>query len=116
MSSEHSSGRLLAPLALIAVTLVIAVLVAGSMGGSDSAPVVSDPVETTSGSSSTSTQGSQTGSRRGENLPQRNYVVKPGDNFEAISTKTGIPTDKLLELNPDLDPQALISGQKVRLR
>ena len=112
MSSESSSGRLLAPLALIAVTLVVLVMVARSLGGSDPAPVVSDPVDGTP----TETRQESTGGRKGGDLPQKTYVVKPGDNFEAISSKTGIPTDELLELNPDLDPQALISGQKVRLR
>jgi LysM repeat protein len=42
--------------------------------------------------------------------------VEPGDTLTTISDKTGIGVDKLTELNPDLDPQALISGEQVKLR
>ena len=46
----------------------------------------------------------------------RFYTVKTGDTLAAIAETVGVPVDTLLELNPDLDPQALVSGQKIRLR
>jgi LysM repeat protein len=44
------------------------------------------------------------------------YTVKTGDTLASISEKTGVSVEKLQELNPQLDPQALVSGQKIKLR
>ena len=44
------------------------------------------------------------------------YVVKTGDTLGSIAEKTGVTVEKLQELNPELDPQALVSGQKIKLR
>jgi LysM repeat protein len=43
------------------------------------------------------------------------YTVKPGDTLEGISAKTGISVDELRTLNPDVDPQALVSGSKLTI-
>ena len=34
----------------------------------------------------------------------------------SIAEKTGVSVERLQELNPELDPQALLSGQKINLR
>lgn len=44
------------------------------------------------------------------------YTVKRGDTLAGIAERTGIPIEKLQELNPQLDPQSLVSGQKIKLR
>ena len=44
------------------------------------------------------------------------YTVKTGDNLGSISEKTSVPIEDLQELNPELDPQALVSGQKIKLK
>jgi len=46
----------------------------------------------------------------------RAYTVKEGDSLSAIAERTGIPVDRIEQLNPDLDPQALTIGQKLKLR
>jgi len=46
----------------------------------------------------------------------RVYVVKRGDALAEISQKTGIGEDRLMALNPTLDPLALVPGQRIRLR
>ena len=48
----------------------------------------------------------------------RQYTLKPGarDTLVSISEATGIELDDLVALNPDIDPQALIAGQRVSLR
>jgi LysM repeat protein len=46
----------------------------------------------------------------------RTYTVKTGDTLGLIAERTGVPVERLLELNPDLDPQALVAGQKITLR
>ena len=44
------------------------------------------------------------------------YIVKEGDTLGSIAEKTGKSVEELQELNPELDPQALVTGQEVRLR
>jgi len=49
-------------------------------------------------------------------LPDEFYVVKAGDTLAGIAQTTGVPVEMLQELNPNLDPQALVSGQRIRLK
>jgi LysM repeat protein len=44
------------------------------------------------------------------------YFVQPGDSLSTIAEKEGVDLDTLEQLNPDLDPQVLSAGQRVRLR
>jgi hypothetical protein len=44
------------------------------------------------------------------------WIVHSGDTLGEISVKTGIDETTLLQLNPDLDPQALLEGQRIALR
>jgi LysM repeat protein len=46
----------------------------------------------------------------------RVYVVKRGDALGAISERTGVSTDRMMALNPKLDPLALVPGQRIRLQ
>lgn len=55
--------------------------------------------------------------RKGEKALARGYyVVQEGDTLAQIAEDTGFELDELVELNPQLDPQALIAGERVRLR
>ena len=107
--SHRSPARFLAPIALVAVTIaLIMVLTSSGLGGDD------DSEDSRAGSGRTAT--TATAERRQRRTQQRTYVVKQGDTLEAIAERTGVPLQQLLERNPDLDPQALIPGQRVRLR
>jgi LysM repeat protein len=44
------------------------------------------------------------------------WIVHSGDTLGEISVKTGIDQNTLLQLNPDVDPQALLEGQRIALR
>lgn len=46
----------------------------------------------------------------------KNYEVRSGDTLSAIADKTGVEMSRIEELNPEVDPQALIEGQKLKLR
>ena len=48
--------------------------------------------------------------------PKRIYVVRAGDTLGAIATRTGIPLDRLVSLNPKVSPTALFIGEKLNLR
>jgi LysM repeat protein len=119
-TAKRTPARVLAPLALVAFGVALFIIVASTGGGND------EP------SNSSATQQEQRDlelakerarrqksdeRREGQGkLPTGIYVVKTGDTLGAIAEKTGIPVERLQELNPELDPQALVSGQKIKLR
>ena len=106
--TRRSSARLLAPIAL--VTSFIALFVVVTSGGSDG--------ETDQGPKATRTESSQkpktTTTKRPEKV-RRTYIVKPGDTPSGIADSVGISLDTLLELNPDVAPQLLSPGQRLKL-
>lgn len=95
-----ASARLIAPIGVIAIAIVVLFVIASSLGGSDS----------------NNGEGRSGGPAKSRKTDEKFYVVEPGDSLTSISRKTGVSIDRLSKLNRDLDPQALISGQKVRLR
>ena len=46
---------------------------------------------------------------------RRIYTVKPGDTPSGIAEATGVTLEQLEEANPDLDPQLLAPGQRIRI-
>ena len=102
----RSSLRYLAPIALVVVFIAVIVVVASSGGGGSNS---GGPTNRTS------TAARQSATQPGR-ITRRTYVVKPGDSLLAIAQKTGVPTDQLQRLNPDIDPQVLVPGQRLRLR
>lgn len=71
----------------------------------------------TSSHSATSTATGTSGSTK--HKPQkttRYYVVKSGDNLTSIAAKTGVSVTAIEALNRNLDPNALQTGQRLRLR
>lgn len=101
--SRSIVARVLAPLALVVVAIVVIVLISNTLD------------DATSGG----------GERRGDNPPARTqpqeqgpatYVIEPGDTLETIAEETGVSVDRLLDLNPGIDPQALPSGAELNLR
>jgi LysM repeat protein len=55
--------------------------------------------------------------RQQRRAPQRTfYRVRLNDTLGLIAEQTGVPVERIEELNPELDPQNLIVGQRIRLR
>jgi len=48
--------------------------------------------------------------------PPRFYVIRPGDTLSGIAVKTHVPLSQLELLNPGVNPSALQTGQRLRLR
>ena len=94
--------RLLAPLGVAILGIVVVFVIATSFGGSDS-------------DKGGGGRGGSGGAAKAK-TDEKFYTVEPGDSLTSISDKTGVGVEKLTQLNPDLDPQALISGQRVKLR
>jgi LysM repeat protein len=46
----------------------------------------------------------------------KTYEVQSGDTLTSIAHATGVPVAVILKLNPGVDPQILISGEKLKLR
>ncbi len=44
------------------------------------------------------------------------YIVQPGENLTGISSKTGVGVGAIEAMNPNLDPNTLQAGQRLRLR
>ncbi len=130
--TRRSPARLLAPLALVASVVAVLMIVSGS--GDDETSRRPAPSTSTESAGATTgsdlggeqTVGAQTGSGfeddsggRAAAPPQSSrsvHVVRAGDNLTTIAEQTGIPVARLLELNPDVDPQALVLGQRIKLR
>jgi hypothetical protein len=114
-AQRQSSVRLLAPasLALFAVVFLIVVVASLGDGGGESNTSTDQPAGASERRADRQRDRSREPGQRGS---PRFYTVKPGDNLAAIAQETGVPLEELRTLNPELDPQGLVSGQRVRLR
>ena len=114
---EPSPLRILAPAALVVFALALLLVIVTSGGGEDPQPTASKKADK---ARDLGAPKKQTTTSTTETTPsatsKASYVVKTGDTLGSIAETTGVPVSKLQELNPELDPQALVSGQKIRLR
>ncbi|MBA3422491.1 MAG: LysM peptidoglycan-binding domain-containing protein [Thermoleophilaceae bacterium] len=105
--------RILAPVSVgvFAVAIIAILIASGALSGGNSA----DPA------------GGQAGERRGDRNESRGaarersrgpatYTVQAGDTLGSIAEDTGVSEERLQELNPQLDPQTLATGQRINLR
>jgi LysM repeat protein len=102
----RSPARFLAPLALVAFAFALFSILGG--GGGDGGE---QPANTTSEPAATATATKTPAAKRKRKV----YVVKPGDTPSGIAEKTGVSLEQLEEANPDLDPQLLAPGQRIRI-
>ena len=112
---SRSPGRILAPVALVVAAILTLVIASSSGVNEDSKSRANGGRESQQALGETTESGRTRRGRRGR-LPSNTYTVKSGDTLAGIGQKTGLSVDKLQELNPDLDPQALVSGQKIKLK
>ena len=123
MSAEGQSPlRVLAPASLVAFTIVLLIVIVASISGGDGSKSSNEPISTHSSKQSrSSTSNSNSNGKRAQSntgtgtSQKRYYVVKPGDNLALIAEQTGVSLERLRELNQTLDPQGLVSGQRVKL-
>ena len=104
--------RLLAPVAVavFAFLLLVVVLGSGALSGGGSG-------------SDTSVSGSRSAERSARRLGhsrrahgRASYTIKAGDTLALIASRNGTTVERIQELNPQLDPEALTAGQRIRLR
>ena len=95
--------RAFAVMALVAAFILVVLIIATSGGGSG-------------GNDNGNAQKANV-SKAGQRAVQRGvWIVHSGDTLGSISVKTGIDVATLQTLNPDLDPQTLLEGQRIALR
>lgn len=96
--SSSSPLRFLAPGALLAVLVAVFLVVQSGTGEDAVKPVAGATTE----------QAPAKG--------RKTYTVRAGDNLSQIAQRYNLTVDQLQELNPDVDPQAIRAGQRLRLR
>jgi LysM repeat protein len=107
--SRRSPARFLAPLAIIAFVIAFLVVLSNSNVSHNSSGGSTTPASTTPTGSSTTRTTSKFAHRR-------TYTVRAGDTLGAIAIRTGVSVTNLEDLNPGLDPEGLVAGQKLKLR
>ncbi len=99
------ANRLLAPLALIVVLGAIGVIVVVNTGDSGRAEEDAKARVEAEGA----------GDGDGAENP-RTYVVEEGDTLSGVAAKFDVSVKRLERLNPEIDPQALGTGQELTIR
>jgi hypothetical protein len=102
--SKRSSApaRVLAAAAVLCGFVVVVVVIAASLGGGSDGGLGHD--------------GARSAKHGGARHTPKAYVVENGDTLTSIAHKTGVPVARIRSLNPGVDPQILISGEKLKLR
>ena len=118
MRSSRPS-RWLAPLALLAaLAAVLAVVAASTRDGADTegeTRTASSQERGEAREGAGRTGGTTTGTRTSTGPKRRTYTVRPGDTLAIIAERTGVSVEELQELNPDVDPNSLTVGEKIKL-
>lgn len=102
---------------LLAVTIAVLLIKAGLDDPSPSATPVTVPTTTRTTTQATTTKLVLTGSATTTTTPAdaQYYVIKAGDTLGVIASNYDTTVEELLTLNPDLDPNALQPGARIRV-
>lgn len=106
--------RLLAPVALLLAALaLVLVLMSSDVSHDDDEGGAGDRTAETA----RATTGTAAGGDAEDDAPTAaTYRVRAGDTLAGIAERTGVELEELQQLNPELDPQALVAGQRIKLR
>ncbi|MEO8091922.1 MAG: LysM domain-containing protein [bacterium] len=100
--SRRLVARVVAVLAIAAAIVALVVVIGGSNGPSDGGG------------------GDRAARRSAEREKTQNspatYVVQPDESLTEIAARFDVSVDRLLKLNPEVDPQLLQEGQTLKLR
>jgi LysM repeat protein len=111
MPARRRSGqwgpRLLAPAAFLVAATVAVLLIRAGMGA-ESGPSTTVPTVTAKRPAPQPT----TTARRPQ-PPRRTYTIEAGDTLDQVALEHDTTVERLLELNPRIDPTSLQVGQRL---
>ena len=90
--------------------------ISSASSGSESATKSDTKSESTSPSKSESKPAAKTTTAKKRTRIPATDTIRANDTLSGIAARWGTTVEKLQELNPDLDPQGLVAGQKIKLR
>jgi hypothetical protein len=102
---SSASARILAVTTLVVALVVAIAVIAGALGGDSN----------DSGGHKHGGKAAHRAARKRHNAPAT-YVVKSGDTLTSIAHETGVTVVRIQALNPQVDPQILIAGEKLKLK
>jgi LysM repeat protein len=83
----------------------VIILIAATLGGDDG-----------DGSGGGSSHAGQAKQGHATAHTPKTYVVQSGDTLTSIAHENGVPVATIIKLNPGVDPQILIAGEKLKLK
>lgn len=107
--AARKPGRYLAPIALLAIAAAIFLVVKAHVGTTSTHTSAGNQLSGQLVQSTRQTSGTSRHRRK-------TYTVKSGDTLSGIASKTGVPMSMIMRLNPGLNPNALQTGQVLKLR
>jgi LysM repeat protein len=110
--AARSPARFLAPIALVAFAFALYTVVENARDNGGASSSSATPARTSSPSKAAKKAAAKTRARH----RRRTNHVRAGDTPSSIALKFGITVQQLQKLNPDMDPQALTVGERLRLR
>ena len=103
---RKATARLLAVLALAAVVIVVITVISNTVGNDSKKGHNAGKV----------TKKHKPSKKKQKEKTPKTYTVKSGDTLTSISHTFGVPINRILALNPSVDPLVLNAGQQLKLR
>jgi LysM repeat protein len=119
---RFSIWTLVAPIALLASVSVIVVIARGAGWVGPATVATITPATTETSATTASETGTGTGAATTSttastpNQTKIFYTIRSGDTLEAVAVRYGTTVQKLLALNPGVNPNTLRIGQRIQLR
>ena len=118
LARRRQLARIAAPAAfLVAATIAVLIIRSALHADEDRGGAVAPVARTATGNAApTTTRRRATTARRPATPePTRVYVIESGDTLATIADEHGTSVERLLELNPRVDPVSLSVGQRIRV-
>jgi hypothetical protein len=103
-------ARLLAPAAFLAAATVAVLVIRAGLDSNGPEPTATLPAVTTRPARTAPTT---TGRARPPAPVRRTYAIQEGDTLDQVALDHDTTVERLLELNPSIDPTSLQVGQRI---
>ena len=113
-TSRFSVWTVVAPVALVLSVMIALNVVRDARRASDDGSGTVTAAQRSTTPTSTAAAAAPTGTTTAKRRP-RYQRIRPGDTFEAIARRYGVPQSRLRRLNPSLDPATLQPGARIRI-